>query len=188
MRKLLKTLLPGLIPIFVFTGFDLFLETRYALLAAVIFSLCEFLYYRIRYKYFDKMIFLDTALISILSLISYISQNPLFFKIKPAIIEGILVVILAITAYTPANIILLMIKRYIKTISFSEEQTIAMKRSAKILTIIFGLHVILIIYTAIFSSQEVWAFVSGILFYIIFLIYFAGGIIMKRRHLRKMKK
>lgn len=183
--NMLKSLLPGLIPIFIFTIFDTFLSTTNALIAAITFSFCELLYYKIRYKTIDKFILFDVILISSLGGISIISDNPVFFKIKPAIIEGIMIIIMGVTAFTPANIILLMMKRYFRNINLNELQIKMIRKSSMILFIIFSIHCILIIYSAYFMSKEAWAFISGILFYIIFAIYMLFGIIISRHKIRR---
>jgi len=116
--------------------------------------------------------------------ISIILDNDIFFKLKPAIIESILALIIGISAFGPKNLILNMSKRYFKNIEISMEQSHQMQKSLKGIFYITSFHIVLIIYSAFFLSNEMWAFISGGLFYIIFIGYFMIEII-KNKHKRK---
>jgi len=116
--------------------------------------------------------------------ISIILDNDIFFKLKPAIIESILALIIGISAFGPKNLILNMSKRYFKNIEISMEQSHQMQKSLKGIFYITSFHIVLIIYSAFFLSNEMWAFISGGLFYIIFIGYFMIEI-LKNKHKRK---
>ena len=60
-------------------------------------------------------------------------DSDIFFKLKPAVPELILSVILGISAFTPANLMQKMSVRYLKGVSFSEEASRKMKRSSAVL-------------------------------------------------------
>ncbi|MBN1499414.1 MAG: NUDIX domain-containing protein [Spirochaetes bacterium] len=169
---IIKSMLPGLLPLLVFIIFDAFFEPDTAVIAAVVFSLMELGYHFFRYRKFEKFVLFDIILISVLGVISVSTNNPLFFKLKPAIIEGIIVIVLAVSVFTPANIILMMTQRYMKGIKLSKEQIAKMRQSCLIMFLIFTVHTAMIVYSALYMSQGAWAFISGVLFYILFGIYF----------------
>src|SRR5574344_1637995 len=98
---LLKRLLPGFIPLFVFIAADEIWGTRVGLIVAVLTGVAELLYTFIKERRFDKFVLLDTGLLVVLGGVSVAFDNEIFFKVKPAIIESILCIILAISAYTP---------------------------------------------------------------------------------------
>jgi len=180
---LFKTLAPGFLPLFVFIIVDSIWGTTIGLITAIILGIAELIFSYVKDKTIDKFILLDVGLILILGLISIIFNAPIFFLVKPGIIELIFCVILAVSIYSPVNVIMMMTQRYMKGIDFDDAQINKMRESLKVLFIIFLLHTILIFYSAFFMSKGAWAFISGGLFYIIFGIYFVFELIKK-----KMKK
>ena len=171
---LLKNFAIGFLPIFIFIVADEMYGTKTGLIAAILSGLAYLIYYFIRFKQVEKMILLDTALIVSMGSISLIFENDLFFKLKPALIELILVIILGIHAFSSRPILLDMQKRYLGEIEMPSAQIQMLKRLSRLLFLVILLHTMAIIYTAYFSSKEVWAFVSGGLFYILFGIILAG--------------
>ena len=184
--ELLKKLLPGFLPLFVFIFADELWGTKIGLIVAIVFGIIQFVYIFIREKRFDKFILFDTLLIVVLGLVSIFLNNDIFFKLKPALIGVILSGILGFSAYSKYNIMTAMSKRYIKGISFSEMQLQQLKTSIRVLFYIFSLHTLLVFYSVFFMSKEAWVFISGGLFYIIFGMYFGfefiKNIIKKRKY------
>lgn len=178
---LLKKLLPGFIPLFVFIAADAIWGTKTGLIVAVGVGIVEFAWIALREKRFDKFILADTLLLVILGAVSVLLDNDLFFKLKPGLIGLILVAILAISAFSKMNIFELMGKRYLKDVSFDDSQIAQMRKSLKTLFYIFTFHTILVFYAAFFLSNEAWVFISGGLFYILFGVYFLYEIVTKRR-------
>ncbi len=170
--ELLKKLLPGFIPLFVFIIADEIWGTKTGLFVAIAVGIAEMMWVGIREKRFDKFILFDTLLLVVLGVVSILLDNDIFFKLKPGLIELILVAVLAVSAFSPVNIIGLMGKRYLKEAQFSDSQMAQMRKSLKNLFYIFLAHTILVFYATFFMSKEAWAFISGGLFYILFGIYF----------------
>jgi len=170
--ELLKKLLPGFIPLFVFIAADEIWGTKIGLVVAVGVGLLEMVWIGLKEKRFDKFILFDTLLLVALGAVSIILDNDIFFKLKPGLIELILVAILGISAFSPVNIIGLMGQRYLKGTNFNDAQVAQMRRGLKILFYIFTVHTVLVFYATFFMSKEAWAFISGGLFYILFGVYF----------------
>ncbi|NLU39624.1 MAG: NUDIX domain-containing protein [Bacteroidales bacterium] len=169
---LLKKLLPGFIPLFVFIAADEIWGTRVGLIVAVLTGVAELLYTFIKERRFDKFVLLDTGLLVVLGGVSVAFDNEIFFKVKPAIIESILCIILAISAYTPLDIIGGMTRRYMKGVEMDEAVLSKFKQTLKSMFFIFTFHTLLIVYAAFYMSKEAWAFISGGLFYLVFAVYF----------------
>ena len=170
--ELLKKLLPGFIPLFVFIAADEIWGTKIGLFVAVGVGVAEMLWVGIKEKRFDKFILFDTLLLVILGAVSILLNNDIFFKLKPGLIELILVAVLAVSAFSPVNIIGLMGQRYLKDTQFNEAQMAQMRKSLKYLFYIFTAHTLLVFYATFYMSKEAWAFISGGLFYILFGAYF----------------
>jgi isopentenyldiphosphate isomerase/intracellular septation protein A len=173
-KTLLKNFSIGFIPLFIFIVADEFFDTKTALIIAVFVGIGEFLYYYIRFKQVEKFVLFDTALIIALGGISILLDNDIFFKLKPALIEFIIVILLGIHSFSNKPLLLMMGKRFMKDLEINEFQMKQMKKLTKVLFFIFLAHVGLIIYSAYYLSNEAWAFISGGLFYFIFVLIFAG--------------
>ncbi len=193
MNKLdiLKSLAPGFLPLIIFIAADSIWGTKIGLIVAIAGGLIEIALSYIKEKIVDRFVLLDIGLITALGGVSILLDNPIFFKLKPALIEAIFCVILAVSIFSPVNLMLQMSKRYMKTVEFNEAQIRQLNRSLKILFYIFIIHTVLIGYSAFFMSKGAWAFISGGLFYIIFAVYFivefAGNKIRRKKMLEKYK-
>ena len=182
--QLLKKLLPGFIPLFVFIAADEIWGTKIGLFVAVGVGLAELLFVGFKEKRFDKFILLDTLLLVVLGVVSILLDNDIFFKLKPGLIELILVAVLAVSAFSKINIIGLMGQRYLKDSTFNDAQMVQMRKSLKYLFYIFAGHTLLVFYATFFMSKGAWAFISGGLFYILFGAYF----LFELYHQRKKRK
>lgn len=176
---LLKKMLPGLLPIFIFIIADEIWGTEIGLIIAVIIGILQLAYFALKERRLEKFVLFDTLLIVGMGGISIVLHNDIFFKLKPAIIELIMIAFLAFSLFSRHNIMLKMSERYMKGVEFSEEQNMVMKKSLRNLIIILGLHLILLLYATFYMSTEAWAFVSTILFYIVIALYFGGEMLFK---------
>jgi len=171
-KSLIKTLLPGLLPLLVFIAADEIWGTEIGLYVAVGFGILQLGFIYFKEKRLDKFVLFDTLLIVALGAVSIILNNDIFFKIKPGVIGLILVGILGMSAFSSKNIMMMMSQRYLKGVKINEQQQKLMNRSIKMMFWLFLAHTILVFYSAFFMSKEAWAFISGVLFYIIFGVYF----------------
>ncbi len=171
--QLLKRLLPGFIPLFIFIAADEIWGTKVGLIVAVATGLAELAIIGFREKRFDRFTLFDTLLIVILGLISILLENDIFFKLKPGIIELILLSMLGISGFSSVNLIGIMGQKYLKEIQISDVQLNLMKKNFRILFIVFLFHTVLVFYSAFYLSDKAWAFISGVLFYLLF-----GGVIL----------
>jgi isopentenyldiphosphate isomerase/intracellular septation protein A len=185
--SVLKKLLPGLIPLFIYIIADEIWGTRTGLYVAVGFGIAEFLFYLIKDKTADKFILLDTALLLVLGGVSIILENDLFFKIKPALIEGILLAVIAFSLWGPANLIMAMSQRYMGEIQMGPEQQKEIRQNMKVMFWITAFHILLVILSVLYMSKEAWLFISGVLLYIMFAVYFVLLLIRNRLRNRRYK-
>ena len=185
--ELLKKLLPGFLPLFIFIAADEIWGTRIGLTVAIVFGVIQLFYVYLKEKRFDKFVLFDTLLITVLGLVSILLDNDIFFKLKPALIGLILCAILGVSAFTSMNIMAMMTGRYMKGFSFTEIQLKQFTTSLRILFVIFLFHTILVLYSAFYMTKEAWAFISGGLFYIIFGIYFVFEFTRNKLKIRKYK-
>ncbi len=165
-NKMLINFAVGFIPIFVFIIVDSLYGVKAGLITAIASGLFYFLFNYIRFREVEMMILLDTGLIVVTGGISLLLNNAIFFKIKPAIIELIMTVLVAIHAFSDNPILLNLGKRYMGEVPLAQPQIQMMKSLSRVLFAALLVHTVLIVYSAFFWSEEAWAFVSGGLFYI----------------------
>ncbi len=178
---ILKQMLPGFLPLFVFVVADEVWGTAAGLYVAVAFGVAELAWTWIRERRFDRFVVGDTALLVLLGGISAVLENDIFFKLKPALIEAILCAVLGLSAFSSKNIVLIMSRRYMKglDVEFDETKLALMRRSLRMMFFLFSSHTLLIVYAAFFMSGAAWAFISGGLFYILFGVYFGATLAVR---------
>jgi len=186
--ELLKKLLPGFIPLFVFIVIDEVWGTRAGLVAAVIIGLGEMIWIWSKEKRFDRFVLFDTGLLLALGTLSIILDNDIFFKLKPGLVELILCAVLAVSAFTKLNIVGLMTQRYMKDMELTEVQMAKFRKTLQLMFFVFLVHTVLVFYSAFCMSDGAWAFISGGLFYILFAIVFVFEFLKQRINLKKQVK
>jgi len=185
--ELLKKLLPGFLPLFVFILVDSFLGTVAGILFAIGFGLIELIVIYFKERRLDVFVIGDTLLLTGMGLVSILLENDIFFKLKPALIELIFCVLIGVSAFSSQNIILNMSQRYMKGFEMNDAVRRSFTKSLKILFWLFFLHVLAIVYSAYFMSNEAWVFISGGLFYILFGVYFVFELIRNKLSVKKLK-
>ncbi len=186
--ELLKKLLPGFIPLFVFIAADEIWGTKVGLYVAVSVGILEMSWIGLKEKRFDRFVLFDTILLVALGAVSIFLENDIFFKLKPGLIELILVAVLGISAFSAVNIIGLMGQRYLNGVTFSDAQVLQMRKNLKYLFYLFSAHTILVFYSTFYMSKEAWAFISGGLFYFLFGVYFVFEFIRQKRNQKRLLK
>jgi len=172
--SLFKKLLPGLIPLLIFIIADELWGTKVGLYVALATGVGELVFYWIKDKKIDSFIILDTVLLLVLGGVSLALENDIFFKIKPALIELILLAIIGFSLWGPKNIIMAMSQRYMGEMQLDAGQEKMMRINMLVMFWITAVHIVLVLYSAEKMSKEAWAFISGGLYYILFGIWFAG--------------
>ena len=183
---LLRKLLPGFIPLFVFIIADEFWGMKVGVIVALLIGLGEMGVTWFREKRLDRFVLLDTALLVALSGVSILLENEIFFKLKPALIELILCAILGVSVFSSVDIIGTMTRKYMKGVVMNEVQEALLKKNLRNLFYIVIAHTALVFYSAFYMSKEAWAFISGGLFYILFVIYFVFEYFKNRKASRNI--
>ena len=185
--SLLKKMLPGLVPLLIFILADEIWGTMVGLYVALGTGIAEFLFYYIKDKIIDRFILLDTLLLLVLGAVSILFENDIFFKIKPALIEAILLSVIAFSLWGPKNILKAMSERYMGEIHLDATQEKSMRNNMIAVSWITAFHIILVLFSAFYMSKEAWFFISGGLYYIFFGAFFAFMLIKNRLMNRRYK-
>jgi len=187
-KVIIRNLAIGFIPILVFLLADAIFGLTVGLLMAIGVGIFQFGYTLIHEKRIDRFILFDISLILILGIISLTLQDDIFFKLKPALIELILLVLLAFMAFPKSSLLIKMTGRYMKGVELTEEQLLQMRIMMRRMFYILLIHTMLIIYSAFYMSTAEWGFISGGLFYILMGLLLGYEFIKARFRRKKIKE
>lgn len=156
-----------LLPLLVFVLVDLFVDdVRISIAAAIGFAAVQLVVTWARTKRFDWFVVLDVALIAGLGGLSIALKDELFFKLKPAIIEGVTIAFMGGLLLAPTPFL----TRYLERLTPGKALTprgLALMRSMLWWgSVATGVHVVAVLYAAFFRSKAEWAAVSGPGFYV----------------------
>jgi len=185
---IIKKMLPGLLPLLIFIAVDAIWGTETGLIIAIAFGLAELLIILFREKRFDWFVIFDTGLLVLLGGVSLLSADEIFFKLKPAFINIIFLIIIGLSAFSNKNLLLVYSKRYLKDINIDPSSFKEIRSTFRIMFWIFVLHTVLVFYSAYYLPKAAWAFISGALLYIMFGIYFGWQFISVYLEKKKLKR
>jgi isopentenyldiphosphate isomerase/intracellular septation protein A len=200
-KTLLKNLAAGFVPLLVFIIADELFDLIYSIAIALAVSLLYALVIYIREKRLDKFALMDAALISVLGGVSLAFNSPVFILVKPAIIETIFVILIGVTVFTDNPLLIKMSQRHMRGMELGDQQVSMMRRMLHGMFWLMLLHVAAIVVTALnvgdpesagyLERKEIWAFVSGGLFYIligvVFVWQFVKGKMSQRKYMQQYK-
>jgi isopentenyldiphosphate isomerase/intracellular septation protein A len=182
---LLKSLLPGLLPLVVFVGADAFFGEKIGLAVGIGMGVIEFAYTLVRRKKADPFILGDTLLLAVAGGLSYFLDDAIFFMLKPAIIELVLAAAMGAMLALPAAYLKGYVARQLRGVSIPDAALPRMKKSLGAMTAVIVAHAAFTAYAAFALSKAAWGFVSGGLLYILFAAYalwtFASAKLAARR-------
>jgi intracellular septation protein A len=162
--------LTQLLPLIVFIVIDSFVsDVRISILSAILFAIGQLVFTYVKIHQFDWFVLLDVGLITAFGAVSIIFKNDLFFKIKPAIIEGLTILFMLGLILAKDQFLLGYLGRMMPGKTLRPEAIGLMKTMLGWMCVYIVLHIGAILYTAFFSSRKVWAVVSGPGFYLIFI-------------------
>jgi intracellular septation protein A len=170
--------LTQLLPLLVFIAVDaLVTDVRWSVASAVVFAVGQLVYTWARQRRLDWLVLVDVGLIVGLGGISIAFDDEIFFKVKPAIIEGISIVFVVGLLLAPDRFLLAYFRRMMPTLG--ADALSATKSMLVWMSFFTALHLVAVLYTAFRSSKQTWAWVSGPGFYLV-LVPVAFVVLVKR--------
>jgi isopentenyldiphosphate isomerase/intracellular septation protein A len=184
---LIKKLIPGLIPLLVFILADEIWGMKVGLIVAVSIGIVELLIAWFRERKLDRFVLLDTLLLLLLSALSYLFENEIFFKVKPAMIDLVLVSLLALSLFTRIDPIGSMSQRYLGDLKLESNQKNLFRRNLWIMFWITLIHTLMVLWAAFYLSKEIWAFISSFALFIMMGAYMGFELIRQKFFLPKVR-
>ena len=177
-----------LLPLIVFIVVDAFVEdVRISILCAIVFAVLQLVYTFVKSRRFEWIVLVDVGLITLMGTISIVSKNDLFFKVKPAIMEGLAVIFFGALIFAPDRFLLNYFGRMLPGRTLNPTGLRLMKKMIGVLCVSVLIHIGLVLVTAWYTSKEIWATVSGPGFYLTALPAVVMALIQRRRARRKQK-
>jgi isopentenyldiphosphate isomerase/intracellular septation protein A len=168
---LLKSLLPGLLPLVIFVGADALFGETVGLFVGIGTGVVEFIYTLIKQKKADPFIAVDTLLLAVAGGLSLVLNDAVFFMLKPAIIEIVLAVAMGAMLALPSSYLKGYVGRQLRGLTIPDQALPRMKKSLGAMLAVIVLHAALTAYAAFAMSKAAWGFISGGLLYILFAAY-----------------
>lgn len=160
-----------MLPLLVFVIVDMiFTNTVVSIVSAVLFALFQMIFTFVKTGSPDYLILIDVGLITALGVISIFLKNDIYFKLKPAIIELIMVVLIIVLTFAPDSFIISYLSRFMPSnMALVPESVPFLKKMFWGMAFYTALHAGAVWYTAYCSSRKVWAVVSGPGYFFIFI-------------------
>lgn len=184
---LIKRLLPGFLPIFIFILVDELWGTLYGLITAIAVGLVELIYTYIKEKKIDRFVILDVGLLVGLGTVSIALDNDVFFKLKPGIISLLMTGMIGFSAFSKHNILLQMSQRYIKQIQMNPYQVWEMQQSMKRIFWVMLAYSLAALVSAFIQIKAIWSFINGPGLFVIMGIYFGFEWFQKKNQAKRFK-
>jgi len=139
----------------------------------------------------DKLVLLDTALLLVFGAVSLALTDPVFFKLKPAVIEILLAALMGAAAFARPEKFFRIMERYLRHLPPDPAVRAMFQRMMRWFALVLVVHAGLTAVAAVAASKAVWTFVSGPLLYLAFggfaAVQFARGKLRQRALLRRYR-
>lgn len=168
----IATLFLQLLPLLVFIVADaVFNNPKLSIILAVVTAAVQMAIYYRQTGQIDWFLLLDVALIVALGAVSIILDNDLFFKLKPGLIDVIGIVLFLVFVFSPDQFLIGYFGRVLQgqRMTFNPQMVPLMKSMLVWMCAYLALHTGAVVYTALYSSRKVWAFVAGPGLYLMFI-------------------
>ena len=187
LSRILRSLLPSFIPLIAYVLVDTFLGERIGLYAGIGIGVIEFVVVLVRDRKPDPFVAADTLLLALAGAISLISNNDIWFKLKPAVIELVFSASFALLLVLPERYLKAYMERQLKGFEFPDSTLPAMRKSLGAMLAILAVHAGLTAWSAVALSTKAWGFISGVLLYILFGVFALAEFAYAKLHVRKAR-
>lgn len=167
------------------------IEEKYGLvagiIAAIVLALLEVIWTLIKERRFEPFSTWSAVLIIVMGVISWKLNNDVFIKLKPAILESVFVGLFFISSLIHKPFLLLVAKKQLGN-SLGDYQTSYLAKLNWHIGMLFLVHVLIIVYSAFWLSHNQWMFVTSVLFYIMFAVFFLIEFVVSRIRFFRYRK
>ncbi len=182
----------GILPIVVFTIIEEYYGTMWGLVSGMALGGCELLVEWRRQGRVQAITWIANGLLLGLGCFSLLTAAGIWFKLQPAIMEGILSLIFVGSVLVGHPFLVwLAIKQNLFTGAPQEVHSLLKEEFSRLtvrIGIFFGIHSALATYAAFYWSTRSWALLKGIGFTLSLIIYMLLEVLFMRRRIRSRVK
>ena len=171
---LLKSLSAGFVPLLAYIAADLLFGETIGLFVGLGIGILEFIVNLIREKKADLFIAADTILLALMGALSLVLRNQIFFRLKPAILEGVMAIAMGFLLLLPRDALKSYMSHQVKGLALEDRTLPVFRRSLFLVEAVLLFHAGLTVWAALAASTALWGFVSGGLLYILLGFALAG--------------
>lgn len=180
----IKTLfLGGLLPVILFTLIEDNFGTYWGVIAALIYGVVEVGYEYFQTKKVSQITLFSNGLILILGLISLISEDGIWFKLQPAILEIVMSLILWGSVLLKKPLLLVLAQQ--QKINFPEVLLHEFKGLTSRLGFFFLIHCVIATWAAFKWTTTEWALLKGVGLTVSLILYMLAELFFIRKKLTK---
>lgn len=173
----------GLLPLIAFTVIEEYYGPRAGLMAGLSFGLGEVIYEKWKFKKVSKITWFGNILLFVFGLISLWTEDGVWFKLQPAILEGSFTLMLWGSLILKKNLLATLIKAQGGEVppALNDRLTGLAFRCG----FFFALHAGMATWAAFYWSTTAWVFLKGIGLTVSFVLYLLIEGLWLRRSIRK---
>ncbi|MCM2279569.1 MAG: septation protein IspZ [Oligoflexia bacterium] len=188
-RQALRSLvLGGLLPVVAFTVIEELWGIAWGVVAGMVFGLGEVLYEWLRFRKVSPLTWGGNGMIVTLGLVSLFTQDGIWFKLQPAILEGVMALALWGSCLAGAPLLAVLGRRQLPA-GLPEAALarigVALNGLTWRLGLFFALHAGLAVWAALAWSTAAWGLLKGAGFTLSLVIYMAAEAVVLRRDARR---
>ena len=184
-QALRSLVIGGILPVVAFTLVEEYYGTLWGLIAGMAFGVGEILWEWVTSKKVDAITWIGNGILIVLGTISLFTNEGIFFKLQPAILEAATAVLLVGSVAVGRPLLIMMAHKQgvFSTVPPQVRASMegAMKGFTLRLGIFFLLHAALAVYSALYWSTRAWAILKGVGFTGSLVVYMLAETVVMRR-------
>ena len=142
------------------------------IVAAIVLGLGEVVWVYWKEHRLEPFSLWSAILVVVLGGLSWLMENDVMIKLKPAVLEGVFAGIFIVSSVLGKPFMVVLAQKQFKGMIQHPFQLIYLSGLNLRLGFLFLLHTFVTIYAAIWLSSAAWIFVKGVLFYLLFAVFF----------------
>lgn len=184
----LKTLLlGGLLPVIIYTFVEEYFGILWGLVAGMVIGIAEIIVEKVRTGRVDAITWGGTGILLVLGGVSLVTQEGIWFKLQPALLELVMGGLLLVTWTVKKPFLVMMAKKQKMLERLPPAVAESFERRMSGLTFRLGLfflsHSGLATYAALYWSTRAWALLKGVGFTLSMILYMVIEVILMRRQM-----
>lgn len=188
-RSVRSLLLGGVLPLVVYTFVEMYYGTFWGLIAGMVLGVGELISEKVTQGRVDNITWLGNGMLFVLGGISLFTQEGVWFKLQPAILEFCMAGVLVGSVILKKPFLSMMGEKQGLFNTFPPETIVRVRALFAGVTLRFGLfflvHAAIATYAAFYWSTQAWVILKGVGFTVTMIVYFVGEVVVLRMRIQR---